>query len=216
MTIADRVAALHARAPAEIPAEIFKTLSAEQKRMGGDGVPPGAAGVGDVVPDVELIDVHGEPITLRAAQADAPAVVVLYRGEWCPYCNLALRAYQEDLVPVLAERGIGLIAISPQKPDKSLTTLEKNELSFAVLSDPGNQIATALGLLTSHSEKVRQIQGEVGIDVAASNQDGTHTVPIPTVAVIDAEGVIRWIDVQPNYAVRTEVADIVKALDTLV
>jgi peroxiredoxin len=216
MTIADRVAAMHEQAAAELPVEIFQTLRAEQSRMADAGIPPAAAGVGDVITDVELIDVHGEPITLRAAQAEAPAVIVLYRGEWCPYCNLALRAYQEDLVPVLAERGIGLIAISPQKPDKSLTTLEKNELSFAVLSDPGNQIATALGVLTSHSEKVRQMQDQVGIDVAAVNQDGTHTVPIPTVAVIDAEGVIRWIDIHPDYATRTEVADIVKALDTLI
>jgi peroxiredoxin len=215
MTISERVARMHEDAASQIPAEIFEVFRAEQARMGADGVPQDAATVGDVIPDVELLDAHGRLITLRAAQAGAAAVVVLYRGEWCPYCNLALRTYQEDLVPVLDDRGIGLIAISPQKPDKSLSIQEKNDLSFVVLSDPGNQIATALGVLTAHSEKVQDVQRAIGIDVAADNHDGTHTVPIPTVAVIDPDGTIRWIDIHPDYATRTEVAEIIAGLDTL-
>jgi hypothetical protein len=133
MTIAERVAHMHEEAATQIPAEIFDVFRAEQARMGADGVPQGAATVGDVIPDVELLDAHGAPTTLRAAQAGGAAVVVLYRGDWCPYCNLALRAYQEDLVPVLDDRGIGLIAISPQKPDKSLSMQEKNDLSFVAV-----------------------------------------------------------------------------------
>lgn len=215
MTIADRVAAMHEQAATQIPADTLQTFQAEQRRMADEGVPTGAARVGDVVPDVELIDVHGNAITLRAAQSGAPAVIVLYRGEWCPYCNLALRAYQEELLPVLIERGIGLIAISPQKPDNSLSIQEKNQLGFAVLSDPGNQVATALGVLTSHSEKVQQLQGAMGIDVAASNHDGTHNVPIPTVTIVDVDGAIRWIDIHPDYATRTEVAAIFDGLQTL-
>jgi peroxiredoxin len=216
MTIADRVAQMHEKAATQMPAEIMATFRAEQARMGADGVPWGAATVGDVIPDVELLDVHGKPITLRAAQAGAAAVVVLYRGEWCPYCNLALRTYQEELVPALSDRGIRLIAVSPQKPDKSLSAQEKNALTFVVLSDPGNQIATALGVLTSHSEQVKDVQRAMGIDVAGSNQDGTHTVPVPTVAVIDAGGTIRWIDIHPDYTTRTEVSDILAGLDGLV
>ena len=198
-----------------MPAAILETFQAEQMRMGAEGVPAGAAAVGDVIPDFELLDVHGEPTTLRTVQSGAAAVLVLYRGDWCPYCNLALRTYQEDLLPVLNDRGVRLIAVSPQKSDKSLSTREKNELTFSVLSDPGNQIATALGVLTSHSEEVRRVQRELGIDVAGSNQDGTHTVPIPTVAIIDAEGAVRWIDIHPDYATRTEVSAILEGLETL-
>ena len=215
MTIADRVAEMHEEAESQIPAEIMDTFRAEQARMYADGVPSDAATVGDVIPDVELLDVHGGPTTLRAVQAGATAVVVLYRGEWCPYCNLALRAYQEDLLPVLDDRGIKLIAVSPQKPDKSLSTQEKNELRFVVLSDPGNQVATALGVLTTHSDEVQEVQRAIGIDVAESNQDGTHTVPIPTVAIIDSEGTVRWIDIHPDYSTRTEVSEILEGLKTL-
>jgi peroxiredoxin len=215
MTIADRVARMHEEAATQLPVEIVDAFRSEQARMSADGVPPSAATAGDTIPDVDLRDVHGRPTTLRAAQAGAAAVVVLYRGNWCPYCNLALRAYQEDLVPVLDDRGIRLIAISPQKPDNSLSMQEKNELSFVVLSDPGNQVATALGVLTAHSEQIQGVQRAIGIDVAAGNQDGTHAVPIPTVAVVDREGTIRWIDIHPDYATRTEVSDILAGLDTL-
>lgn len=214
-TIADRVAQMHEEAAAQLPAELLGTFRAEQARMYADGVPVQAATVGDVVPDVDLLDVHGNPVSLRGAQAGSDAVLVLYRGEWCPYCNLALRAYQEDLLPTLTDRGIKLIAVSPQKPDKSLSTQEKNELSFTVLSDPGNQIATVLNVLTVHSDQVQEVQRNIGVDVAEFNQDGTHAVPIPTVALINAAGEITWIDIHPDYATRTEVADILAGLDSL-
>jgi peroxiredoxin len=214
-TIADRVAQMHEGMAGHVPDVIFKVFGAEQAGLDAAGIPAGSAKAGDVMPDAELLDVHGVSTTLAASRDGKPAVVVLYRGAWCAYCNLALRAYQEDLVPQLADRGAVLIAISPQKPDGSLSSQEKNDLTFAVLSDPGNQIATALGVLTAPTEDARGVQRAMGIDLAEANADGTHTVPMPTVAVVDTAGVIRWIDVHPNYTTRTEVADIVNALSTL-
>ncbi|WP_263407276.1 peroxiredoxin-like family protein [Nocardia colli] len=167
------------------------------------------------MPDGELLDVHGAPTTLTAARRGNPAVVVTYRGAWCPYCNVTLHAYQEQLVPVLAERGIELVAISPQKPDGSLSMTQKNELSFTVLSDPGNRIAERLGVLTAPGPAERRIQNSLGIDLTRINADGTDGLPMPTVVLVDSEGVIRWIDVHPDYTTRTEIADIIDALDLL-
>jgi peroxiredoxin len=48
-------------------------------------------------------------------------VIAFYRGVWCPYCNIALKTYQKQLLPKLTEQGVGLVAISPQKPDGSLS-----------------------------------------------------------------------------------------------
>ena len=167
------------------------------------------------MPDAQLLDVHGAPTTLAEVVRGRVAVVVLYRGAWCPFCNLTLRAYQEDLVPQLSERGIPLLALSPQKPDGSLSMQEKNELSFVVLSDPGNQIATALGVLTTPSDDVRAAQRTLDVDLSEVNADGTHGIPMPTVVIVDGAGIIRWIDVHPDYTTRTEVADIVDALSAL-
>lgn len=217
-TYAEQVAELHARTGEQLPEELrpaLRTLRAEQDRLAAEGVPDGAAGPGTRLPDGEFLDPLGAPTTLAAARDGRPAVVVLYRGAWCPYCNLALRAYQQELVPELAARGVELIAVSPQRPDGSLTTRETNELSFTVLSDPGNQLGRALGIMNTWSEEARRAATAVVSDVAAANGDGTDDVPMPTVLLADAEGVIRWVDVHPDYSSRTEPADVLKALASL-
>jgi hypothetical protein len=85
---------------------------------------------------------------------------------------------------------------------------QTNELSYAVLSDPGNQIAGQLGILTAASDGARASPAALGIDVAAGNADGSDKVPMPTVVIVDAAGIIRWVDVHPNYGTRTEPAEI--------
>jgi peroxiredoxin len=216
VTIASRVAQLQQGLSGHLPDDVRDAFGAEQAGLDANGTPAGVAAPGDAMPDAQLLDVDGAPITLAKAMGGRSAVVVLYRGAWCPYCNLTLRAYQEDLVPYLAERDIPLVAISPQKPDGSLSTQEKNELTFTVLSDPGNQVAAALGVLTAPTEDARAAQRTVGLDLPATNADGTHGIPMPTVVVVDSGGIIRWIDVHPNYTTRTEVADIIDALSALV
>jgi peroxiredoxin len=145
---------------------------------------------------------------------DRPAVLVLYRGAWCPFCNSALRTYQRELVPELAARDVALVAVSPQRPDGSLSMREKNELTFTVLSDPANQLATALGVLTGPSPEARGAQLELGLDLEAINADGTTALPMPTVVILDRDRTIRWIDVHANYSTRTASGDILAALDT--
>ncbi len=214
-TIAEQSAAVSAGAATQLPPEVLAAFGAEQADLDAAGVPAGVAVPGVPMPDGALLDAHGAATTLAAARDGRPAVVVFYRGAWCPYCNLTLRTYQQELVPVLEKQGVGLIAVSPQKADGSLSVQEANELTFAVLSDPGNGIAGQLGILTAPGEDVRAAQGALGLDVAAVNADGTHTLPMPTVAVVDARGTLRWIDVHPNYTTRTEVAEILAAVDGL-
>lgn len=217
-TYAEQVSELHTRTGEHTPQEqrpALQVLRAEQERLDTEGVPAGTAEPGAALPDGALLDPAGSPNTLAAACGGRPAVVVLYRGAWCPHCNLALRTYQRDLLPELTSRGVELVAVSPQRPDGSLTVREANELSFTVLSDPGNQIGRALGVMNTWSTQARQAATAVVGDVAATNSDGTDDVPMPTVVLADARGVIRWLDVHPDYSRRTEPADILKALELL-
>jgi peroxiredoxin len=92
---------------------------------------------------------------------------------------------------------------------------ETNELTFTVVSDPGNQIAAALGIVTAPTKGARDAQHTLGLDLAEFNADGTYGLPMPTVLILDRDGVIRWIDVHPNYTTRTESADILAALTVL-
>lgn len=213
--ITDRVAEMRAAMAKEPPNEVMGAFGREQAAMAAAGVPGGAAKPGTQLADASLLDVHGAPTSLYKAAGDGAAVLVFYRGAWCPYCNIALSVYQQHLLPALTERGVRLIAISPQASDGSLSMQEKHDLAFTVLSDPGNSIARGLGILTQPSDEARTAQLELGLDLTAVNADGTTGVPMPTVAILDAGHVLRWIDVHPDYSTRTEPTQVLGALDQL-
>ena len=212
-TIAEQAAELQAGLRG-LPPDVAAAFAKELAELADAVIPAGAAQAGTEVSDVALLDAHGAPTSLYSAAADHPAVLVVYRGAWCPYCNIALKTYREQLHPALADRDVTLIAVSPQKPDGSLSTQEKNELPFPVLSDPGNALAGQLGILmAARSDDTRAAQEKLGLQLEDLNADGTDTLPLPTVVLIDAEHHICWIDVHPDYTTRTEAADIIAAVD---
>jgi peroxiredoxin len=212
-TITERVAQMHAKAAAQPPSEVTGVFAREQEQLAAAGPPAGIAPAGTVLPDAQLIDAHGAPTTLSAAVGGGTAVLVFYRGAWCPYCNIALSAYQTHLLPQLTRRGVPLVAVSPQKPDGSLTMQQKNDLDFTVVSDPGNAIAARLGILTRPSREARAAQLQLGLDLTAVNADGTDTLPMPATVILDAARTIRWIDVHPDYGTSTEPQQIIDALN---
>jgi peroxiredoxin len=207
-TIARQVAALHNGRSRD------NVWAVEQAALSGTTVTP-TLPLGADFPDGELLGPTGEPTTLAATLNGSAGVIVFYRGAWCPYCNLALATYRSRLSKPLAQRGIVLVAVSPQTPDGSLTMQQKHDLDFAVLSDPGNQIAGALGILTHPSGAAREAQMQHGLDLTEINADGTITLPMPTVAIIDRSGKLVWIDIHPDYSTRTEPQHVVDALDQL-
>ena len=211
-TIAEQVADYHRASAGQLPAEVAGAFAAEQRALAAAGEPSGLVQPGTRLPDGELLGVAGQPATLAETLSGKPAVIVFYRGGWCPYCSIALRTYQAQLVPPLAERGISLIAISPQTPDGSLSTKESKELTFTVLSDQGNQIAGQLGILTAPSDGARAAQLQLGLDLTQVNADRTTGLPMPTVVIADADGVIRWIDVHPDYTTMAEPGQVLQAV----
>jgi peroxiredoxin len=213
-TISDRVAEMHAAA-AQPPNEAMAAFGREQAALAASGLPDGVAAVGTEIPDAALLDVHGAPTTLYTATGEKTSVLVFYRGAWCPYCNITLSTYQHHLLAQLTERDIRLIAISPQTPDGSMTMQDKHDLAFTVLSDPGNALARTLGILTQPSGDARAAQLELGLDLTTVNADGTTSLPMPTVAILDADHALQWIDVHPDYSTRTEPAQILAATDRL-
>jgi peroxiredoxin len=179
------------------------------------GVPANSIKVGDPLGPFTLDDATGTPVSLDQVIESGPAVIVFYRGGWCPYCNLALRTYQQQLSPQLGAFGARLVAISPQSPDESLSTVEKAALEFTVLSDPGSRLADRIGIAFQQADEVLAAQRELGLDLTKVNAEGTVRLPRPTVLVVDQDRTVRFVDVQPDYTARTEVADIIAALAAL-
>jgi peroxiredoxin len=193
----------------------MEVFAREQAELSRQLIPADVVKVGDALPDVDLLRADGRSISLSEALGDSFTVLVFYRGAWCPYCNIALRTYHDELLPGLRGRGAELIALSPQKPDGSLTMKEKHDLEFEVLSDPGLVLARAAGILTEPTEPARAVQLELGLDLTEINADGTVVLPMPTVAIVDPASTVRWIDVRPDYTARSEPEDILAALDAL-
>ena len=174
--------------------------------------PVNAVKIGDIVADATLIGLDAQAVNLFTVTAGRPAVLVFYRGAWCPYCNITLRTYERDLRPELDRLGVALIAISPQTPDASSAAVAGGELNFPVLSDPSNALVRTLGIITEPSADARVAHTALGFDVADSNADSTGDIPFPTVLIIDADNTVRFADVHVDYTTRTEVPTILEAL----
>ena len=175
------------------------------------GVPQNALKAGDAAPQFTLPDANGDDVALSTLLSDGPVVVVFYRGAWCPYCNLTLAAWQERLDEI---KGLGgqLVAISPQTPDYSLTTAERNELAFHVLSDVGHSVADQFGVTQQVTDEVLAIW-EGRIDLAEHNDgDESGRLPLPATFLIDADGQIAFAHVHEDYRVRAEPQDVIDVL----
>jgi peroxiredoxin len=212
-TYAGRRAALARDAAERLPAEITAVFAIEAEKLSRTPPPDLDIHLGTALPDVELLDADGEPTTVSAARAEQAVVIVFYRGAWCPYCNLILQTYQDSLVGALDARGVRLLAVSPQKPEGSLSARQTHALTYTVVSDPGNQLARHLGILTAPSPEAQRAQRRLGLDLTEINADGTAMLPMPTVIIVDADGIIRWLQVQPDYTARTEPVTILEAVD---
>jgi peroxiredoxin len=170
---------------------------------------------GDRAPNFRLPNAQGGSVELNAVLKRGPVVLAFYRGQWCPYCNLELRAYQKVL-PQLQALGASLIAVSPQTSDNSLSTAERNELAYPVLSDVGLHVARAYGVAFDlPPELVELYQRQWNNDLAKWNGEGGWSLPIPATYVIDEDARIVLAHVDPNYRERLEPEAVLARLRTL-
>jgi peroxiredoxin len=214
-TIAEQVNDMKAAAATRLPAEVVAVFASDQAALADRGIPAGAVAVGDKLAPFALPDATGQTRALDELTANGPAVIVFYRGGWCPYCNLTLRTYQRDLLPQLSAHSARLVAISPETPDASLSTQEKAELTYTVLSDTGAQLASALGITFDPSEEGLAAQRTLGADIRTTRADAGTVLPMPTVLIVDRDHTVRFADIHPDYTGRTEVNEILAALHTL-
>jgi peroxiredoxin len=168
--------------------------------------------VGDQAPQVVLPDAHGHPFEVARLLALGPVIVTFYRGGWCPYCNLELRAYQAVL-PRITAAGASLVAISPEKPDDSMSTAEKNALTYPVLSNVGQKVGKASGLVYSFTDELRTVYDGFKLDIPGKNgAPGDWSLPLPATYVIGTDGRILFADTSVDYRRRTDPLDVLQVL----
>ena len=203
---------------AEYRAGWFKRVPAErqaimERHIAGlrDGLAKSALKTGDRAPAVVLGNARGDTVDVGALLKNGPVIVSFYRGGWCPYCNFELRAFQQILRQIEAA-GATLVAISPEKPDDTLSTAEKNALSFEVLSDVGQKVGRAFGLVYDFSHELKSAYKEFGIDIPGKNGAEDWALPISATYVVDRDGTIIYAYTDADYRDRAEPADVLEVL----
>src|SRR5436190_13007268 len=117
-----------------LPSDLLRDLLRPIRQLVTSGAAENALKEGVQAPDFTLPDARGNAVSLSHLLSQGLVVVTFFRGQWCPYCHLALRAYQQALPQLQAGRAT-LVAISPQTPDHNKALAEKLALTFALLSD---------------------------------------------------------------------------------
>ena len=174
------------------------------------GILAQAKNIGDVAPDFMLSNAVGLSVTLSDYLKKGKVVLTWYRGGWCPYCNLTLRRLQLEL-PNFKAKGANLIALTPELPDKSLSTAEKNNLEFEVLSDVGNQVAKQYGLVFELIPEVAAMY-QKAFDLHGFNGDDSNELPLAATYVISQAGVIEYAFLDADYRNRAEPSEILSNL----
>ncbi|WP_419773978.1 peroxiredoxin-like family protein [Halarcobacter sp.] len=188
----------------KVPEDIQKVMLDATEELKRLSLSKDALKVSDKAINFELPNAVNKPVSLKEALENNEFVVInFYRGQWCPYCNLELKALQ-TINDELAKLNAKIIAISPQTPDSSLSTKEKNELAFEVLSDKENKVAKEYGLVFSLAEELRPIYKSFGIDIESSNKEDSYELPMPATYIINKNQEIIYSFIDEDYTKRSE------------
>lgn len=160
-------------------------------------------GVDSLWPDVSLRALDGEALSSHDALQGKPAVVVFFRGGWCPYCNRQLGALRK-ITGELSEMGYQLIAVSPDRPAALQDDIEKNELDYRLLSDSSAALIKALAIAFRVDAATREKYHGYGIDLEQASGETHHLLPVPSVYIVDAQNTIRYQYSNPDYKVRLD------------
>jgi peroxiredoxin len=196
-----------------VPADRQAAMERHIAHLAETGIGKNARQVGDQAPEIILPDVHGKAFDVATLLAKGPVIVNFYRGGWCPYCNLELKAYQAVLPRIMAA-GASLVAISPEKPDDTVSTTEKNALTFPVLSDVGQKVGKAFGLVYSFTDELRSVYDGFKLDIPAKNgMPDDWSLPLSATYLIGTGGRILFADTSVDYRRRTDPLDVLQVLE---
>lgn len=171
--------------------------------------------IGEKAPLFTLPSPTDDQVSLSDCLNKGPVVLTFYRGSWCPYCNLQLNALKQRMNEMTA-LGATLIAISPERPDGTLSKEEMSTLPFTVLSDQGAHVAASYGVAWQVPDfLLEHMRVDRGLDLQEINNGNATILPIPATFILSKSGEIVWRYVDVDYRTRSEPDDIINALKAL-
>ena len=198
--------------PYNAPDWIHEPMHRATAELVASGAAAKAKRAGDLAPSFVLDDAEGRRVSSAELLAKGPLIVTFYRGIWCPYCNMDLKALQAAL-STFKDMGADLVAISPQTAANSRRSMRENNLTFPILSDPRNDVADSFGLRFTLPDYLQTLYKDVfKNDLEVVNGDGSWTLPMPARFLIGQDGVITYAEVNPDYTVRPDPEELLPAL----
>ncbi len=214
MALKEKIAAFKAGLAAKAQPELLAVISKTIADLVASGQVSRALKVGDRIPAFSLPDAADGTVSSDALLARGPLVLTFYRGVWCPYCNMELQALEEAL-PEIQARGANVLAISPQVAKYSQKSQRDNKTSFPIAIDHGNALAAEFGLRWVEPEDMLAVHAKFGTHLADVNGEPSGSLPLAARYIVGSDGVIVYADVNADWSVRPEPADMLPVLDEL-
>lgn len=213
-TLKDAIDRYNEQKVQRVPSEILHTMAQATAELKASGIEHRALRAGAPMPDFALPNQYGEQRRFTDYLQKSPVVLNIYRGGWCPYCNLEMKALHQAL-PQIEALGAQLVGLAPETPDKALATAQRHQINIDILSDAGNQVAERLGLVFTLPDDLRPMYEKLGIDLPAYNGEASFKLPVPATYIVQQDGLIAHAFVNADYTQRLEPAEIVAHLQAL-
>lgn len=190
----------------------LQSVSAMSKNIASEASAVNPLLNGMPIPAVTLHYPDGTPVSLTALTMHKPAIIMFYRGGWCPYCNqqfAELQTVEKDLVAL----GYQILAISPQAPDALQSQALESEMMVTQLSDVDVSAIREFGVGFYVDDKTAERYKTYNIELT-KDATGTPVLPAPAVFIIDKQGVVQFSYVNPDFKVRPSAA-LIKSVATV-
>lgn len=170
---------------------------------------------GQMIPDVTIYDVNDKGYSLKELVKEKPAILVFYRGGWCPYCSSQLGRLKES-ESELIELGYQLIAISPDSPERLQNARLKSDFKAKIMSDKVFDATEQFGVGYFLEDKVANIyRNKLGVEFVNINGESRVALPVPAIYIVGTDGLVHFNYVNPNYKVRLDEELLIQAAKVL-
>jgi peroxiredoxin len=171
---------------------------------------------GEAAPAFTVRTVDGDSYHFDPDHLQKPAVLISFRGGWCPYCNLHLSELRH-VIPEINELGFDVLFLSGDRPDQLYSSLQAETqddiegAGYVILSDADTEAARALGTAFRVDSGLTDYLEKKGRDYSGSSIGQHNALAVPAVYVIDKSGEIVFDFVNADYKVRLPADDLLAA-----
>ena len=193
------------------PLELVEKIESSIAKLAGSKLVMSSLKVGDKMPSFALFNATSKIIKSEDLLSNGPLVINFYRGGWWPFCNLELGGYQE-IIDEIHRKGAQLVAITPELPNETLSTAEKLNLEYEILSDTNNEIGKKFGIVFSMEDELKDVYKGFGVDLVTTQGNDNFELPAPGTFVVDKNGFVLLAHVDVNHTSRMEPEEVLLVL----